>query len=276
MSEPGKSREDAILRGVVRMATELPPEAVAEVVAALESLPAGAKVQDAASVVARSGPPGVRDAVARILDDGEAYAPEATAPPRSIAWALRGACAAHQQLRTSEAVELVWTGPTPPGTGFRRTEQALLEMIGEARASILLVTYVAYRVPELVKGLLAAARRGVRLTLVLEDRESSEGRMELDPRIALGDELARVAQVLSWPLERRMKDEHGRRGSLHVKCAVADEQVLLVSSANLTGHAMDLNMELGLLFRGGQQARRVAEHFERLQRDGVLRGVDPR
>ena len=38
---------------------------------------------------------------------------------------------------------------------------------------------------------------------------------------------------------------------MHAKAAIADKRAALATSANLTGHALDLNMELGLIVRGG-------------------------
>ena len=61
-----------------------------------------------------------------------------------------------------------------------------------------------------------------------------------------------------------------RHGSLHAKCAVADAATLLISSANLTAYALSLNMELGLLVRGGPQPQEVAAHFTGLIQRGVL------
>jgi phosphatidylserine/phosphatidylglycerophosphate/cardiolipin synthase-like enzyme len=43
-----------------------------------------------------------------------------------------------------------------------------------------------------------------------------------------------------------------------------------VSSANLTAFALELNMELGVLVRGGPAPRRVREHFDRMIRAGIL------
>ena len=44
----------------------------------------------------------------------------------------------------------------------------------------------------------------------------------------------------------------------------------LISSANLTEYALNLNMELGLLVRGGDLPGRVVGHLRRLMREGVL------
>lgn len=43
-----------------------------------------------------------------------------------------------------------------------------------------------------------------------------------------------------WPLDKRPKDGAGRHGSLHAKCAVADEAAAFTSSANLTKYALNL------------------------------------
>ena len=58
--------------------------------------------------------------------------------------------------------------------------------------------------------------------------------------------------------------------SLHVKCAVADRQRLLVSSANLTEYALTKNMELGVLVEGGEVPARVQEHLEALLQRRIL------
>jgi phosphatidylserine/phosphatidylglycerophosphate/cardiolipin synthase-like enzyme len=68
----------------------------------------------------------------------------------------------------------------------------------------------------------------------------------------------------------RERDARGRHGSLHAKCALADRRRLFVSSANLTAHALALNMELGVIVEGGRLPGEVAEHFEALMRHGVL------
>ena len=51
---------------------------------------------------------------------------------------------------------------------------------------------------------------------------------------------------------------------------VADHLAAFVTSANLTGAALDDNMELGLLVRGGPTPRKLALHFQSLVEQGVL------
>jgi hypothetical protein len=48
---------------------------------------------------------------------------------------------------------------------------------------------------------------------------------------------------------------------------------LFLSSANLTQQAFTINMELGILVRGGMMPGRVEEQFERLIQCGQLKQV---
>ena len=51
---------------------------------------------------------------------------------------------------------------------------------------------------------------------------------------------------------------------LHAKAVVADEELLFVTSANLTEAAMDRNIEIGVLFRDSTLARTAVAHFRGL------------
>ena len=73
-----------------------------------------------------------------------------------------------------------------------------------------------------------------------------------------------------WPAELRVS-QGGGHASMHAKCAVADRRTAFVTSANLTGAAMTDNMELGLVVRGGDVPKRIANHFDALIAAGILR-----
>ena len=183
-----------------------------------------------------------------------------------LAGALRGAAAATADLRNRESVELVWTGPTTAAIPLRQTESVLLQTIRGARERVVLVSFVAYEVPSVTRALRDASSRGVRVTIVLESSTSFGGRVD-----TASDEKMRSAvpnaTIYFW---NDIPDEKGFRGAVHAKCAVADEDVAFVTSANLTSAAMSRNMELGVLFRGGRQPRRLARHIEALIEEGIL------
>jgi cardiolipin synthase A/B len=181
-----------------------------------------------------------------------------------IALALRAAGATARAIRGELTVEPVWTGPATPEMAVRLTRAALLEVIATARYRLILVSYAAYKVDDLVQALAAACARGVDVRFVLETSELAGGALSIDASKAFGA-LAGQATFYVWPAAQRPNG-----GKLHVKAAIADESIALVTSANLTGAALAENMELGLLVRGGPVPRRLACHFMDLIDEGVL------
>ncbi|MEZ5257860.1 MAG: phospholipase D-like domain-containing protein [Ilumatobacteraceae bacterium] len=83
------------------------------------------------------------------------------------------------------------------------------------------------------------------------------------------NEHAPACEVLVWPDDQRQIDG-GRMAALHAKCAVADGQRAFVSSANLAGYAMDHNLEVGILVRGGEIPRGLERHLDALQSSGGI------
>jgi phosphatidylserine/phosphatidylglycerophosphate/cardiolipin synthase-like enzyme len=193
--------------------------------------------------------------------------------PEAVALALRTALYAEKVHREGQTVELVWTGPDTEAHPFRRTEQAILQVLDSARQRITLVSYAVYRIPNVCEALVRAARRGVQINVIVETPDKLEGEDEYSTLRALGDDVAACSAVYFWPKEKRERDDGGKLGILHVKCAVADERWLFLSSANLTGYAFTINMELGVLVTGGKLPAQVQEHFDRLVTTSILTKV---
>ena len=61
--------------------------------------------------------------------------------------------------------------------------------------------------------------------------------------------------------------------SVHAKCAVADGNIAFVTSANLSEAAMERNMELGVLLRGGQVPGLLDRHLAALVTTKHLRAL---
>ena len=156
---------------------------------------------------------------------------------------------------------------------FRRTEQAVLQVLDSAQERVTLVSYAVYRIPNVCEALVRAARRGVQINVIVETPDKLEGENEYSTLRALGDDVAACSAVYFWPKEKRGQDDKGKVGILHVKCAVADGEWLFLSSANLTQQAFTINMELGMLVRGGTMPSRVEQQFERLIQNGQLKQV---
>ncbi|MGE3794646.1 MAG: DISARM system phospholipase D-like protein DrmC [Dehalococcoidia bacterium] len=206
--------------------------------------------------------PGFAETVRTLLD-----AWNETLPPDALALAIE--CAAARDEATGR-VSLVWTGPTSAAAIPRRTDQALLQVVNAARERLIVVSFAVYRVPDVADGLVRAARRGVRVDLVLESEAASGGRVTLEMAEQLGPEVGQVCGLYTWAPDRRPRTPAGTPGALHAKCAVADGRHLLVSSANLTEYAQWFNIELGLLLDGGDTPLRVQRHWEALIAAGEL------
>lgn len=188
---------------------------------------------------------------------------------KEIATALATAQHCHITHQKELSIELVWSGPNLPSSTMRRTDQALLELIGQAKEELTIVSFVVYKIPELIEALNEAVKRSVRVRIIAETKESSGGKVSFDLS-ALGKDLLEKIDVLVWPLGERPTNASGEYGSLHTKCAVADRKWLFISSANLTEHALTLNMEMGLLIHNGGLAGQVTEHINNLVLNGIL------
>ena len=258
---------DAVLQAMVTLTETLPEGAIPPLAEAIAGVAPGAWAALHATATRVFAAPQYREQVGVFLTIWQTQAP--TLPPTSIALALQTAQVTLHRQRRAQTVELVWTGPTS-GQPLRRTAQVLQSVIDEARHDLLIVSFAVYDIPEIGAALLRAAQRGVRLSLVIESPQASAGKVAYDGLAAFGAAVRAAARVYQWPLASRPTDPHGRHGALHAKCALADAQTLLLSSANLTRYALDLNMELGVLIRGGPQPRDVTRHIYDLIAAGTL------
>lgn len=164
-----------------------------------------------------------------------------------------------------QSTELVWTGPTTPFVSARRTEQALLQVINAAEQTLFITSFVAYDVLSIVRALNAANDRGVVISMLLELSQDHGGSITFD---AIGKmrTLVPAAKLYAW----RDKTYPFSDGRVHAKVAVADGRRCFITSANLTGHAMEKNMEAGVLMSGGGVPRLLHDHLSSLVNTGIV------
>ncbi len=260
-----KSEQARLLESIVAAGRELPQSVVEELCDVLEGLTDDATPGQRAALPGIVASPGARGRVTGLT---HAWDSAPGVSPANLAWALRAAAHADERRRLEQTIELVWTGPSPENTVLRRTDQVLLDLIRSARRTLYLVTFAAYKIPILNEALHAAAQRGVEISFIFESPEA--GKVSFAATRAVSEELEALCDIYVWPLDKRPKDTAGRYGSLHAKCAVADTDAVLISSANLTEYALNLNMELGLLVRGGDLPGRVVGHLRNLINQNIL------
>jgi len=246
-----------LLDHLALIARELPPGTIKELTKAIESLSDSSRSRDllGSAITARA-----RTLYEQLV---EAWSMHPEIQPRMVAIALESAYRTIDMVTREQMVDLLWTGPATSNMPMRRSDQGLYEIIDGAREEILVVSFAVHRASGVVDCLQKALERGVKVRFILEMSVESGGRLTVD----IAETLKRLipgATLLCWPMENRERDDRGRYGSLHAKCAVADRNVAFISSANLTEFAMELNMELGVLVRGGNLPKRIVSLFDEL------------
>lgn len=188
-----------------------------------------------------------------------------TVGAEELASMLLAASHVFTKVASQQSIELVWTGPTTPLVSARRTEQALLQVINAAEHTLFISSFVAYDVSTIVKALNAAGARGVAINMLLELSLDHGGSISFD---AIGKMrvLVPAATLYAW----REKGDPFINGSVHAKVAVADGHVCFITSANLTGHAMEKNMEAGVLISGGKLPKLLDDHLHALIDTNVI------
>lgn len=191
----------------------------------------------------------------------------------TLGWTLQTASATFQACRAEQQIELLWSGPSSANQiPVRRIDQALYDLIANASREILLVTFAAAKIGRLTEVLWKAVQRGVKIRLILEFKQSSEGQLSYDSLTAFPASLIDAAEVYHWPVERRERNQAGRPGKLHAKMAIVDE-VVMVSSANLTDDAFNRNMEVGVMISSADFRRATKAYLEALIADHTLQLV---
>jgi len=242
----------ALMDAVVDLVALVSPAKVCTIAGALRGLanPSAAPTRNALADT-----PAARAAVSRVLT---AWAQVQTSGDE-VAGMLLGASEARQRVERELSVELVWTGPTTRFVPTRRTEQVLLDLIASADSDLFLVSFVAYDVPSVVKAMNEANARGVRIRVLLEASTSHGGSLNVDPAATMRS-CVPSAEIYTW----KEKPEPFVDGKVHAKVAVVDGARAFITSANLTGHALEKNMEAGVAIHGGPVPRTLRDHLEAL------------
>jgi phosphatidylserine/phosphatidylglycerophosphate/cardiolipin synthase-like enzyme len=188
--------------------------------------------------------------------------------PKEVAAALRGASAAAMENAQRGTTELVWTGPSTGQVPVRHTEQVLCEVINFAKRRLFIVSFVAYQIDSIIKAIRDAIGRNVQINILLEMSSEHGGRVSQDSIKMIGDLFPSVS-VYSWVPEQNIESIK-ITGAVHAKCAVADGEMAFITSANLTTAAMERNMELGVLIKGGNLPEELHKHLESLIAGRVL------
>ena len=192
-------------------------------------------------------------------------------PEACAAW-LAGFEAVSSRLPRAD---LVWSGPEVPGCHGRATRRVMEELIGGAERSLLVSSFVFFDGPRAFRPLAdrMEERPALEVTLLLNIQRRRD---DPAPSDQLVRRFAKRFWKKDWPGDRRPAvfydprsleqegDNGGDSGVLHAKAVVADEESVLVTSANLTEAAFDRNIEMGIVLRDRPVALSVSARFRAL------------
>lgn len=248
-----------ILEAAIELAALVSPSKVEALASRLIGVSLPVRDQDLQQTV---GTPVARVALGSLI---EAWRTTAL-PGDVIAGILMGAAHARQKALREFNAEFVWTGPTTPYVAPRRTEQVLLDVINRASKELFVISFVAYDVASVITALNSAIDRGVDTRILVEASMTQGGSLLVDP-VATMRSAVPMAKLYVWT-DRPHPFTNGR---VHAKVAVADDTVAFVTSANLTGHALEKNIEAGVLLTGGNVPSNLRNHFHALINTKVIR-----
>lgn len=247
---------------IAELSSELSPDRMdllAEKLALIEN------VSQIKSVRAAWGTNTSKSIYARFICELEQY-PDMTGGELAAAFKSASAVAKFSYGKCQQ--ELIWTGPATSAVAVRHTEQALCEVIHEAKRRLFIVSYVAYKANGIFTALTDALSRNIQINFLLETSKEHGGAVGIDSTAMLRAKLP-TARFYVWTAEQNVET-----ASVHAKCAVADDSMALITSANLTEKAMEHNMELGVLLRDGALPKQLAAHLYGLITERIISPID--
>ena len=240
---------------IAKIASELPPDCIRM---AAKKLTSATSSDDVAALW------GETLSQKKLISDFSAAAAKSGLSPKEIASALVSAAVTAECFCAENTVDILWTGPTTTVVPVRRMEQSLCELIDSAQKRLLIVSFVAYKAEKVYAAIRAAIKRGVHVSFLTEASKEHGGSLDVDPSDLLKKKFPE-ASFYRWD-----NPDLSHPAVVHAKCAIADESRALVTSANLTGAAMDNNMELGLMITSRRVSSRLAAHFAALVTEHIL------
>ena len=164
------------------------------------------------------------------------------------AWQVLGLCMNIYGARKCERAELAVTAPVSFKLKARKIHEVMETMLLNAKKSITLTGYsVSDYFSEMIDLIIRKSQKGVYVRLYLNDYEKYKTNLK-----RLMDLRNKHLRVFLF-----QKKEDDALAALHAKTIVVDEKELLVSSANLSYHGMQGNIEMGIRLESENKAGQI-------------------
>ena len=162
-------------------------------------------------------------------------------------WQIIGLCVNVYRGKEAEKAELAITAPISFKLKARKINEVITNMIQDSQKSITLTGYsVSDYFSEMIDLIISKSQQGIYVRLYLNDYEKHKTNLK-----RLMDLRTKHLRVFDY---QKQDDE---MAALHAKTIVVDEKELLVSSANLSYHGMQGNVEMGIRLVSEDKAKQV-------------------
>ncbi len=163
-------------------------------------------------------------------------------------WNIVGLCVNVYASNNSEESELAITAPISFKLKARKIHEVVASMLQASQKSITLTGYaVSDYFTEMIDLMISKSQQGVYVRLYLNDYEKQKSNLK-----RLMNLRSKYLRVFDY-----QKKEDDSMAALHAKTIVVDERNLLVSSANLSYHGMEGNVEMGIRLKSEDKVKQV-------------------
>ena len=160
-----------------------------------------------------------------------------------------------------EHSDLVLTAPDSFRVKTLRTKDTIRKLIENTEKSLIITGYaISDYFAEFLDVIIKKSQQGVYIRLYVNDIEKQKD--ALDRLMAYR---SRFLQVYEY-----QKQEDDKMAALHAKLIVSDVKKSLVSSANLSYHGMQGNIEMGFLIESHDKAKQIEEVMKEMVRMKVF------
>lgn len=150
--------------------------------------------------------------------------------------------------------ELVVTAPVSFAIKAKPTKTRVIDMIKGAKSSILITGYsLSDYFDDLIDCIIRKSQQGVFVKFYINDIESQNNVEKLSRY------KGKFLKIYNYP-----KHEGDKMSALHAKVISVDQEDTLITSANLSYHGQEGNIELGTRVKSKDIAKQVEDLFARL------------
>ena len=169
-------------------------------------------------------------------------------------WQIIGLCVSVYGSMQSEKTELAITAPISFKLKARKIYEVVETMLQKSEKSITLTGYsVSDYFKEMIDLIIKKGQQGIYVRLYLNDYEKHKDYLK-----RLMDLRSKYLRVFDY-----QKKDDDSMAALHAKTIVVDEKNLLISSANLSYHGMEGNVEMGIRLESEDKAKQAVESLHK-------------